>query len=111
MKLRWGQRWLASLLWERTGIEPFTIWQWSALRDAQEYRVVAEAIAGLGELHEPVFLWPPPGAESGLKDIPQVDAILVHPPDRSFAPPAGCHCSLTQCGKSMVDGLRRGGLS
>ena len=81
-----GQRWLASLLWERSGIEPFTIWQWSALRDAKEYRVVAEAIAGLGELHEPVFLWPPPGAESGLNDIPQVDAILVHPPDRSFAP-------------------------
>jgi hypothetical protein len=25
-----GRRWLASLLWEKSGIEPFTIWQWSA---------------------------------------------------------------------------------
>lgn len=81
-----GQRWLASLLWEKTGIEPFTIWQWSAMRDGHEYRVVADAIAKLGDFVEPVFVMPPPSTGSGLRDVPRVDAILVHPPDLSVAP-------------------------
>ena len=81
-----GQRWLAALLWEKTGIEPFTIWQWSAMRDAHEYRVVVEAIAQPGVFNEPVLVMPPPSTDSGLRDVPRVDAILVHPPDQSVAP-------------------------
>lgn len=78
-----GQRWLASILWERTGIEPFTIWQWSSMHDGHEHRIVAKA---LGDFDEPMLLMPPPGAESGLRNVPRVDAILVHPPDKSVAP-------------------------
>lgn len=81
-----GQRWLASRLWEKTGIEPFTIWQWSALRDGHEYRVVADALDKLGDFDEPVLLMPPPSTDCGLRNVPRVDAILVHPPDRSVAP-------------------------
>lgn len=81
-----GQRWLASVLWEKTGIEPFTIWQWSAMRDGHEYRVVAAAVDELGDFDKPVLLWPPPNTDCGLRDVPRVDAILVHPPDRSVAP-------------------------
>ncbi|MEM9365962.1 MAG: hypothetical protein AAGD07_08185 [Planctomycetota bacterium] len=81
-----GQRWLASILWEKTGIEPFTIWQWSSMHDGHEHRVVAEALASLGEFDEPVLLMPPPTTESGLRNVPRVDAILVHPPDQSTAP-------------------------
>ena len=81
-----GQRWLASILWEKTGIEPFTIWQWSAMYDGHEYRVVADAIAELGDFDEPVVLMPPPNTDSGLRNVPRVDAILVHPPDQSVAP-------------------------
>jgi len=81
-----GQRWLASRLWEKTGIEPFTIWQWSSMRDGHEYHVVAEKLEELGEFAEPVLLIPPPTTDSGLRDVPPVDAILVHPPDESVAP-------------------------
>lgn len=81
-----GLRWLASLLWEKTDIEPFTIWQWSSMLEAREYQVVAEAIAELGDFEEPVMLMPPPGTASGLLNVPRVDAILVHPPDHSMAP-------------------------
>lgn len=81
-----GDRWLASRLWEKTGVEPFTIWQWSELHDAHEYRVVAEVLAASGEFDEPVLLLPPPSSDSGLRDVPRVDAIVVHPPDMSVAP-------------------------
>jgi hypothetical protein len=81
-----GQRWLASILWQKTGIEPFTLWQWSSMYDGHEYRVVADAIAELGDFDEPVLLMPPPNTESGLRNVPRVDAILVHPPDQSVAP-------------------------
>jgi hypothetical protein len=94
-----GQRWLASILWEKTGIEPFTIWQWSEMYDGHEYRVVADALAELGDFDEPVLLMPPPNRKSGLRNVPDVDAILVHPPDQSIAPdgrtvlfPDAMHC-------------------
>ncbi len=83
-----GQRWLASILWEKTGIEPFTIWQWSEMYDGHEYRIVADALAKLGDFVEPVLLMPPPTTASGLRNVPDVDAILVHPPDQSVAPDA-----------------------
>lgn len=81
-----GQRWLASILWEKTGIEPFTIWQWSEMHDGHEYHVIADALAELGDFDEPVLLMPPPTKKSGLRNVPDVDAILVHPPDQSAAP-------------------------
>lgn len=81
-----GQRWLASLLWEKSGIEPFTIWQWSAMHENHEYRVVAKALSHSMDFREPVLLMPPPKFERGPANIPDVDAILVHPPDISVAP-------------------------
>jgi hypothetical protein len=81
-----GQRWLASLLWEKTGIEPFTIWQWSAMHDAHEYRAIAERLQDQRDFDEPVLLMPPPSADVGFRNLPRVDAILVHPPDVSIAP-------------------------
>jgi hypothetical protein len=81
-----GRRWLASLLWEKTGVEPFTIWQWSEMHDGQEYRAVADAISNSQDFNEPILLMPPPSTNSGLVDVPDVDAILVHPPDSSIAP-------------------------
>ena len=86
-----GQRWLASLLWEKTGIEPFTIWQWSSASDAHDYEKVVSVLKARGErMGEPVLLMPPPALDSGLQDSPyglgNVDAIVVHPPDESVAP-------------------------
>ena len=81
-----GQRWLASLLWEKTGVEPFTIWQWSDLHNAREFRALLPLLqARPGGFTEPVLLMPPPAEIPGGL-IPDVDAILVHPPDHSTAP-------------------------
>ena len=79
-----GQRWLAARLWERTGIEPFTIWQWSSMHDSHEYRAIANAIRSRGQFTEPVVLLPPPVTDDGR--VPAVDAIVVHPDDLSAAP-------------------------
>ena len=54
--------------------------------DGHEYRVVADALDELGDFAEPVLLMPPPNTDCGLRDVPRVDAILVHPPDESVAP-------------------------
>ena len=56
------------------------------MRDGHEYRVVADAVNELGDFDEPVLLMPPPNTDCGLRDVPRVDAILVHPPDQSVAP-------------------------
>jgi hypothetical protein len=86
-----GQRWLASLLWEKTGIEPFTIWQWSSKHDGHDYETIVKALKGRGvSFEEPVLLWPPPALDCGLRDSPyglaSVYAIVLHPPDDSVAP-------------------------
>ena len=86
-----GQRWLASLLWEKTGIEPFTVWQWSRQHDAHDYEIIVGALKTRGvSLDEPVLLMPPPALDCGLQDSPyglaSVDAIVLHPPDVSVAP-------------------------
>jgi len=86
-----GQRWLASLLWEKTGVEPFTIWQWSRQHGALDYDKVANELKMRGvSVDEPVLLMPPPALDCGLRDSPYglaaVDAIVIHPPDQSIAP-------------------------
>jgi len=86
-----GQRWLASLLSEKTGIEPFTIWQWSSKHDAHDYDKIVDVLKARGvSFDEPVLLMPPPAIDSGLQDSPyglaSVDAIVLHPPDESVAP-------------------------
>lgn len=95
-KTKIGQRWLASLLWEKTGIEPFTIWQWSRLHEARDYDKIAGELKSRRLLaNEPVLLMPPPAGTFGIEDSPYnqfadgtagVDAIVVHPPDQSAAP-------------------------
>ncbi|MCA9110924.1 MAG: hypothetical protein KDA52_13320 [Planctomycetaceae bacterium] len=87
----YGGRWLAARLWDKTAIEPFTIWQWSGHHDAYDYEEIIRVLTESGTvLNEPVLLMPPPGQESGLKDSPygqaKVDAIVIHPPDHSVAP-------------------------
>lgn len=86
-----GQRWLASLLWEKTGVEPFTIWQWSTKHDAHDYEKIVVALKASGvSFDEPVLLMPPPAIDCGLQESPyrlaSVDAIVLHPPDQSIAP-------------------------
>ena len=85
-KTELNQKWLAARLWEKTGVEPITIWQWSDLHDEHDYRIVASAIRILGPFEEPVILMPPPEQNSGLNQIPKTDAILVHPKNESVAP-------------------------
>ncbi len=82
-----GNRWLASILWQKTGVEPFTISQLSSMRNNLEYDAILPFLKEkLGDFTEPVLLMPPPKKESGLTNIPDVDAILFHPPDMSVAP-------------------------
>src|SRR6185369_16056339 len=86
-----GERWLAARLWDKTGIEPFTIWQWSSQRDAHDYAEIVRIIKDQGaSFDEPLLLMPPPPDDCGLRDSPyglaRVDAIVLHPPDDSAAP-------------------------
>jgi len=82
-----GQRWLASILWEKTGVEPFTISQLSSMHDNLEYDAILPLLQQeIEDFTEPVLLMPPPNKNCGLTNIQDVDAILVHPPDKSTAP-------------------------
>jgi hypothetical protein len=74
-------RYMASRLWEKTGIEPFTIWQ---LSDQLANDVYRRLIQQIGPITEPVMLVPPPRhvtealfPESSVQ--PAVDAIVIHP--------------------------------
>ena len=79
--------WLAQILWEKTGIEPFTIWQWSEDYDARDYRAILPQLTKqLEDFKEPALLFPPADRNGGWQHIPAIDAILVHPPDKSTAP-------------------------
>jgi hypothetical protein len=75
-------RYMASRLWEKTGVEPFTIWQLSNKLPNDVYR---RLIHQIGPITEPVMLVPPPRhvtealfPESSVQ--PAVDAIVIHPP-------------------------------
>jgi len=77
-----GQRWLASILFE-----PFTISQLSSMHDNLEYDAILPLLQQeIEDFTEPVLLMPPPNKNCGLTNIQDVDAILVHPPDKSTAP-------------------------
>ena len=75
-------RYMAARLWEKTGVEPFTIWQLSNELPNDVYRPL---IRQIGPITEPVMLVPPPRhvtetlfPESSVQ--PAVDAIVIHPP-------------------------------
>jgi hypothetical protein len=75
-------RYMASRLREKTGVEPFTIWQ---LSNQLPNAVYPTLIRQLGPITEPVMLVPPPKQvtealfpESPVQ--PAVDAIVIHPP-------------------------------
>jgi len=75
-------RYMAARLWEKTGSEPFTIWQMSNQLPNDVYRTL---IRQIGPISEPVLLIPPPRdvsttlfPESSVH--PAVDAIVLHPP-------------------------------
>jgi hypothetical protein len=75
-------RYMASRLWDKTGVEPFTIWQLSNTLPNDVYRPLIHQI---GPIAEPVMLVPPPRhvtealfPESSVQ--PAVDAIVIHPP-------------------------------
>lgn len=87
----YGEHWLASRLWDKTGIEPFTIWQWSSNHDAHDYEAIVRVLKARGvRFDEPLLLMPPPSIGCGLQDAPyglaRVDAMVLHPPDQSVAP-------------------------
>jgi hypothetical protein len=75
-------RYMAARLWQKTGVEPFTIWQLSnQLPDDVYCRLIRQS----GLITEPVMLVPPPRhvtetlfPESSVQ--PAVDAIVIHPP-------------------------------
>lgn len=74
-------RYMAARLWEKTGVEPFTIWQLSNELPNDVYRALVRQI---GPITEPVVLVPPPRRvtemlfpESSVQ--PAVDAIVIHP--------------------------------
>lgn len=75
-------RYMAARLWEKTGVEPFTIWQLSNELPNDVYRPL---IRWIGPITEPVMLVPPPRhvtealfPESSVQ--PAVDAVVIHPP-------------------------------
>jgi hypothetical protein len=75
-------RYMAARLWEKTGVEPFTIWQLSNELPNDVYRPL---IRQIGPITEPLMLVPPPRhvaealfPESSVQ--PAVDAIVIHPP-------------------------------
>jgi hypothetical protein len=74
-------RYMAARLWEKTRVEPFTIWQLSNQLASDVYRRLIQQI---GPITEPVMLVPPPRhvtealfPESSVQ--PAVDAIVIHP--------------------------------
>ncbi len=75
-------RYMAARLWEKTGVEPFTIWQLSNELPNDVYRPL---IRRIGPITEPVMLVPPTRhvtealfPESSVQ--PAVDAVVIHPP-------------------------------
>ncbi|MDR3639474.1 MAG: hypothetical protein P4L84_37080 [Isosphaeraceae bacterium] len=89
-------RYMAARLWEMTGVEPFTIWQFSnTLRHDDYHRIIRQ----IGPIAEPVMLVPPPRhvteklfPESSVQ--PAVDAIVIHAP-RLGQEPADRHGAFT----------------
>ncbi len=81
-KVRNVGRYMAARLWKRTGVEPFTIWQFSNALPNDVYR---DIIRRIGPITEPVMLVSPPRSvteklfpESSVQ--PAVDAIVIHGP-------------------------------
>jgi hypothetical protein len=75
-------RYMASRLREKTGVEPFTIWQLSNQLPNDVYPTL---IRQIGPITEPVMLVPPPRhvSEALFPEStvhPAVDAVVVHPP-------------------------------
>jgi hypothetical protein len=75
-------RYMAARLWEKTGVEPFTIWHLSNELPIDVYRTL---IRQIGPITEPVILAPPPRhvtealfPESSVQ--PAVNAVVIHPP-------------------------------
>jgi hypothetical protein len=80
-EMRHVGRYMAARLWEKTGVEPFTVWQISNGPDEVYRRLIRQ----VGPITEPVMLVPPPRRlseelfpESSVQ--PAVDAVVIHPP-------------------------------
>ena len=75
-------RYMAARLWEKTGVEPYTIWQLSNDLPGEAYQSLLRRI---GPITEPVMLNPPPPELTRAlfpdsAQQPAVDAVVVHPP-------------------------------
>ena len=82
-------KWMAARLWEKTGIEPYCIYQGNAGYDSPNYPRLVEMA---GATNEPKMLIPPP---LGLTDpqfagIPAgaIDALVIHPLSKGKSPAA-----------------------
>ena len=73
-------KWMAARLWEKTGIEPYCIYQGYEDYDSPNYSRMVELA---GATDEPKLLMPPPSGltDPQFADIPAgaVDAIVIHP--------------------------------
>ena len=73
-------KWMAARLWEKTGIEPYSIYQAYEDYDSPNYPRLVELA---GATDEPRLLMPPPSGltDPQFADIPvgAVDAIVIHP--------------------------------
>ena len=90
-----GDRWMAMRLWEKTNIEPATIWQMSDQIGEVEYQWFAAKIkeqldADGSEFNQPVAWTPTLEQMQQLRaaqfTIPIVDMIVIHPPTKSLGP-------------------------
>lgn len=82
-------KWMAARLWEKTGIEPYCIYQGHAEYDSPGYPQLVELA---GATDEPKMLIPIPSGLPGLQfaGIPAraVDSLVIHPVARSRPPVA-----------------------
>ncbi|MEM7245511.1 MAG: hypothetical protein AAF533_09220 [Acidobacteriota bacterium] len=109
-----GERWMASRLWELTGIEPYTLWQLSSEPTAGQGPTDHERLTSVvGTRDEPVVLRPmPKHAISSFRDLFEadteiVDALVLHPPLKETR--LGRPTWLPASGRHRLAGTVRGG--
>jgi len=82
-------KWMAARLWEKTGIEPYCIYQANDEYDSPNYPRLAELA---GATDEPKMLIPPPFrlTDPQFADIPAgaIDALVIHPLSKGKSPAA-----------------------
>jgi hypothetical protein len=113
---REDDKWMAARLWEKTGVEPFTVWQLSSgsslEKSSGDYRRLFEAA---GEAKEPVVFMPVPDGlyDPSFRELPGGgkgnDALVLHPPLTGAEDPAARPSWLKAEDRRRLVGTVRGG--